>query len=339
MKLTLQTAVLDCEISIRDKYCFISGFSGQGKSLFIQELADSINTESESLSCSLPLVVVNTVSELSLLDKANRSFVLACDEFLAHDVLMAIQNTECYAICVTRKVYKDVNYSDRCLYSAVRREDGKTVIRSNVCLPSNQCVTQIDTIVTEDSAAGYEFMTQLFPNARVVSAGSKQNVVSVLRKEYSENGTLLCCDRGGIGSIYNRLFPQIVKRANLLVLLPECFEHVLLCSGFIKFPLDILSIFRVKDNNTEAFCEKAVTEYTNGKPFEYSHSKNKLSLCWVIDCADCAHECEFKMSDSKLRGVLENGPYSKLLEVLEYDVEKENSGNMIDVLKQLDTKG
>ena len=315
-ELQLTTENIECSINIKDKYCLISGFSGSGKSLFIQELEESINIKSDSLICDYPIIVISTVAELDVIDLSGKTYVLASDEMLAHDVLLRVQDTNSYAVCVTRKVYKDINYSDRCLYKAERDDvSGKTSIYPQYQMHQCENPQHFEKVIVEDSSAGYEFIKRVLSDVDVVSSYGKVRLCDIVRRnDYEDKNVLVICDRGGIGSIYSKLYKLLSKKKNLRLLMPECFEHILLCSEFIAHPIDILSHFELKYNNTENFCECRIAELTEDKPYMYNHNHGQLSMCWVKDCSICGRNCDYSVSGDKVQSVLKNGPASVLLE-------------------------
>ncbi len=89
--------------------------------------------ESSFLVCDYPIIVINTVTKLDILNLSGGTYVLVADEALAHEVLLKVKDTGNYAVCITRKKYKDIDCTDGCLYVAERDSiSGKTFIHPKI---------------------------------------------------------------------------------------------------------------------------------------------------------------------------------------------------------------
>lgn len=316
------TAKVDFSVKTRDKYCFISGFSGEGKSLFIAEVENYINFGAGTLVTNRHMVLIKSKLELEMVDRIiqeNDAPVFIADEIIAHKVLEKIKNKNAYAILVTRHLFRDFNFSYRCLFVAKRDENGVTRIHRKVRLLDKPKVKEFELIVTEDTAAGCEFIRAIVPTVNVVGCGGKDRIYERLRRVSDVNAVLLICDGGGVGTIINKL--RKVSRylenngVKCRILMPECFEHILLTSGFVRYNQDVLDEFELVCNNTETFCENKLKELTKDYPFEFDHDRQELSKCWVIDCRMCKERCDYYTNENKKEFVLKNGPCAKLLDL------------------------
>lgn len=180
----------------------------------------------------------------------------------------------------------------------------------------------LDVIVTEDKAAGYEFVKKVVNSkeTNVIPAGGKSNLEKVVKHELNEGRSVcIIADGGGIGSEMSDIRDciRLAKRMQLCLglILPECFEEVLCNSRFIGLSKNVFEHFTLEDNNTEHYCERVIGELSKNKPFEYSHEKQVLSDCWVNDCATCNKYdiCEYKITSDKLESVLSGGNAAALL--------------------------
>jgi hypothetical protein len=320
---SLNTSKISAHFEFYDKYILVDGYSGRGKSLFVSEVDRALELDSESLKATMECMTVNSKKELELairLMNEGQDFILVSDEFLGYKVIQAIQNRNSYCIVVTRKRYSNINMSYRVLYHVSRDSNGFTSIVKTDELVEHNGLTKFDKILVEDEKAGYEYISAVVGNkALVESTHGKDNIKECIRGSKGLKSLLVVCDGGGIA--YNW---SAIKRAVLFmeslgcevrICIPECFEHVLLCSEFIGYPKDLSDTFQVRYNNTEAFCEQMVEKESSGKPFEYNHKSQKLSDCWLIDCSECKNfkNCEYRVSGNKIKSVLINGPFSPFL--------------------------
>ena len=322
LEFSFTTAKVNFRVKTRDKYCFISGFSGEGKSLFIAELENYINFGAGELRSNKEVHLVKTRDDLARMDhyiQTEESPVFVADEIVAHKVLRNIKDKKAYAILVTRHLFRDFNFSYRCLFVAKRDTDGVTRIHRKVRLLNKPKVKEFQLIITEDTAAGYEFIRQIVPSVNVVGCGGKDKIYERFRRVSDVDAVLLICDGGGVGTVINKLrkISKQLERNGIKcrILMPECFEHVLLNSGFVEFSNDVLAEFKLSYNNTETFCENKLKELTAGRPFEFDHDKQSLSKCWIIECQECKERCEYYTDKLKKEFVLENGPCVRLLDL------------------------
>ena len=82
------------------------------------------------------------------------------------------------------------------------------------------------------------------------------------------------------------------KFVNVYLLMPECFEHVLLCSKYFNYDKDIFKYFSLKYDNTEEFCESEILYVTSNTNLVCNHKTGILSDCWIKECIDCVKECK-----------------------------------------------
>jgi hypothetical protein len=113
-----------------DKYIFIQGDSGSGKSAFISEVSDTIKLGGIGIECDLPYYLVSSKDELSNMKQVIDSGITAVfisDEFLGYKVLEIAKNKNAYCIIVTRNLHKNINASYKSIYIA-SNESGRTLL-------------------------------------------------------------------------------------------------------------------------------------------------------------------------------------------------------------------
>ena len=119
--LSVKTNHVDFTIEFRDKYVLVTGPSGEGKSLLVSEIEDSISTGIGKVVSDLPYFVVtkgmlSTIS--TIVDK--EECLLICDEYVAQDVVRLTNNKKAYCFIMTRNLYANYDMLHRCLFKLVR---------------------------------------------------------------------------------------------------------------------------------------------------------------------------------------------------------------------------
>ena len=320
-KFKLTTTRIHFEVELKDKYVFINGDSGRGKSLFISEIAGVIKSETNGkIESTLTYHLIDKENDLRFIPniiKEDGPAIFISDEYLAHKLIKAVKGLHAYCIVVTRKTYKDINFSYRCLYKMVRCEEGVSYIKPSFNIQYIN-INVVDLIITEDEKAGHEFLKEIFKNTniKVIPAGGKNKLYKCIKQINDYYNVLVLCDAGGIGTEIKDINREIERRKKLgikiTLVLPECFEHTLLCSEFIGKDDDIFKYFKPEYDNTEAFCENWIYELTKGTSLEYNHNNQNLSDCWVKDCTLCNSKCNISIEGNKIHSVLANGPCSGL---------------------------
>lgn len=316
LKINSKTVKID--ITFKDKYVFILGDSGLGKSLIVDTLSDEeLVTHAVDTDLDIKILNKSTISEF---DNWNNGELLVADEVYGRKVLNKLATKNCYILFVTRKVFTNINFSYRCLYTASRTE-GITTIKQAFELKNVKAASNYDALIMEDSGYAKTFVSECFNNQQcIISANGKSNIVGVLKSDQiiALNKLLILFDGGGIGSDISRIMSVVKKlrKTGYVVhfLAPECFEQVLLCSKYFNYNRDVFKHMSLQDGNTESFCEKELLRLTEGTVLECNHKKGKMSECWYTQCNKCdKFSCKWRVDDDKFVYVLANGPYKLLL--------------------------
>ena len=205
----------------------------------------------------------------------------------------SIKHTDNYYIIVSRdslpmlpysveEVYELKNTTSR--YPDVRKFYSQTK-RMYTALPH---VTNPETVIVEDSNAGYEFFKALSERsgAECVSAGGKSNIQYELGACKSER-ILVIADGAAFGPEME-LVLALAKRKGAGLFLPECFEYVILSSGLIRDSHVKDAVANPWDHidsseffSWENFFDKLLTEVTRGTYLEYH--KSRLNQTYLQD--------------------------------------------------------
>lgn len=147
----------------------------------------------------------------------------------------------------------------------------------------------------------------------VVGAGGKSNIATMISSKYKEGykSMLIIADGGGLGSDIGSIVAKMRKVRNrgcdTFVLLPECFEEVLLCSDYIGYTEEeLLNEFKVEYVDTENYCELKLLEVTKGTVIECNHKSGYMSECWIKQCSNCNQDCSKRTNVEKFKYVLSN---------------------------------
>lgn len=305
---------INIDIDLKDKYVFIDGFSGCGKSLFVTELVEALTLQPELVSSDLDVFVIQAKAEIDLI--RNTKSIIVCDEMLAPKVLDKTLGMNVYCIIVSRKNYKNLNFSYRCFYIAKRDEQGVMTIRPKYNLVKGIQPDKTFTIIIEDSAAGYTFIKNMVSSdIEVISAKGKSNIEDVAKILIKANKNVcIVADGGGIGSIMpgiKRLQRLAFNKVKVCFVLPECFEQVLAQSDYLNFSENVFDTFEPCYDNTEKYYECVVETASAGMPFEYKHNNQQLSDCWTVDCCKCSvnGNCKNQLPGSKINNVIHRTKY------------------------------
>lgn len=314
----MNTEYVHADIETDEKYVFISGFSGAGKSLFVRELEQLIETGAkEEIACDLDFYVIsnkqNFEDRMALL--GDSPCILIADEFYANKIALAIQNRNAYCICVTRNLPSNINFSYKSLYHAQRDARGVTQIGMKYRQTEFDLSDHYDVMLIEDSGAGYQYMRDIIQDMRVESTFGKGNIVKIIRKKPSDEKLLLFVDGGGIGNHFDSIVTSCRKRekngGTVHLILPECFEQVLVDSDMLASQEK--QQFAAVYNNKENFYEMEIYRLTKDTVLEYDHRHQKLSNCWLIDCQICDQKCKFRVDQPKVKAVLDKGATRELM--------------------------
>lgn len=300
-------------IEFYDKLNFIFGFSGDGKSLLVQhiEIEDRTGTE---LKSDLSIVVLSTKN--SYADFDSDKVLVIVDEIPFKWFFDKVTDSKCYWLIISRKNYSNLKTSYRSFWKVSNIDEVLSIVpRVNVDIINEINFSPKCKIYTEDSGYGLKFLS-LLCNAE--SSYGISNMDKVIKHLEKDNTSIIIIDGGGVGYNLNSIMKAInnMKRAgcSILLFMPECFEHVLLCSETLNFDEDLSRYYSTKYQNTEEFCEEKLLDITKGTKIECNHSTNEISDCWLKDCkGDCIKDCDYFITGDKIISVLKNGPLKDLI--------------------------
>lgn len=294
MRFTINHPKFQCHIDITDKYAFVLGASGKGKSFIFQILQEIFQTRRDLLQYDGDIHIIHDammVKDIPRYVEESPGCLIIVDEMYAGATLATARKLDCCVLAITRKDPAHIKHSYRSVFKASRVE-GVTYLKPQyVRLPKvTSTVLEYDTLITEDSGAGYKFFKH-WCGGNVVPASSKNNVHKKLTGHVIGPNIVVMVDAGGccdcLIDISNATQKLIKVGYRVTLILPESFEEILLNASFIDFDGDLLSVYTYVDESTEALAERLLEEKTRDTPFAYTHDDGFLTDCWVKDCKQC----------------------------------------------------
>lgn len=124
--LKIKSSTVDIEVTFKDKYAFIVGNSGVGKSMLIETISKQ-PFEGAYVESDLDYTIMSRES-VKYFDAIPEGSLVIADEIYLRKFINKLSSKNCYFFLVTRNVSKGVNISQGCLYHAFRDTDGITRI-------------------------------------------------------------------------------------------------------------------------------------------------------------------------------------------------------------------
>ena len=171
--LELKNKKFNIELSFKDKYYLVSGYSGQGKSEFVETIQDELNNRL-NLKTDLEIFVVDSASTINTVDRIcdNKNILVIADEMYAGKLLQKVKGKSCYCLFITRKVYSNINMSYRSLLYVNRNGKGVTTFEQKYKFKTDISDNlKYDIIIVEDSGYGKTFVESITQKKLLVQVG------------------------------------------------------------------------------------------------------------------------------------------------------------------------
>lgn len=309
------------EIFISDKFTFIEGPSGAGKT-YLAWLHDELEKANllNHVECGRYVYDLQSRdNEISIQSAiiSHPGCLFMCDESAAGRLVKFVKNSDCYALVVTRRSPSYVSNSYKSVYLAERTDRRTRITRkfTNLHIPNTFIC---DSFITEDSRAGYQFVKKWISPA-AIPAGGKDNISDLMTPDLIGPYIHVIFDAGGVSGTLSDIqdAKEELESCGYRVSLwaPECFEELMLGAGFIDFDGNIPGNYGSKYPTTEKFCEDKIKELTAGTKYEYTHKGGYKTNCWLQDCTGSCGGCNEVVRGSKRAAVLQSGPLPQLLRI------------------------
>lgn len=240
----------------------IRGDSATGKTTLIGMLADYETLGKQSgvtVKCDKPCrVLTGNDWEIRLENiKDSIVFIDEGNKFIkSEDFARAVRNSDNYYVLVTRENLYTLPYSVEEIYEMRpyrhsiklgKVYNGTRRFYSDI--PTREYrIFDADTIIAEDSNAGYEFFLHVADEHGVhcISAHGKSNIFSELAN--ADQKVIVIADGAAFGCEIDRIYKlQAIKPGKITLYLPESFEWLILKSDVLRIP-EVQQILEAPEN-------------------------------------------------------------------------------------------
>ena len=245
ISVTVQNNRVQFKFTLRRNLTILRGESATGKTALIEMIAAfEANHESGIIvNCDKQCRVIygeHWSEQLSVI-RDSIVFIDEGNKFVkSKEFAGAIKDTDNYYVIATREPLSALPYSVEEVYGIVNKTRCYGRIKRiysgfKNLYGGDYNVGCFDTVVVEDSNAGFEFFSSAFDENkyRVVSAKGKSNIANTLLKLDSDCRVLVIADGAAFGPEMEPVIKAGMLR-NVSLYLPESFEYIILKSGIIE---------------------------------------------------------------------------------------------------------
>lgn len=276
-------------LTIKRNITIIKGDSATGKSELIRLIADhEMNGASSGITvkCDRPCTVLTPVDwEQRLITLYG--YIVFIDEtagFLkSKRFAELVRGADSYFVIVTRDDLSELPYSVDEIYglrNVTGTSDYKTYKRVynetyKLYNLSFDHEVRPEHVITEDSNSGYQFFEKVYPGI-CEPAGGKSKIYDIIKEK---DHALVIVDGAAFGCEMEKVMRYLsVSRKDCVIYAPESFEYLLLRSGIVQVPLDVLDrTYDYADSKDYLSWEEFYTAYliqaTQGGIYQYMKSK------------------------------------------------------------------
>ena len=234
------------DLTIRRNLTIIQGDSATGKTTLvsmIQEYEQNGEASAIQLQCQRPCMVIQGNNWQKMLSGVENSIVFI-DEgnpFVSStEFASSVKSSSNYYVIVTREPLYNLPYSAEEIYGihcsgkyGQMRPFYHELYRIYPAADAGEKLV-VDTVLTEDSHAGYSFFEAICPQAiSCVSTGGNAQAFEQFYERKDHENCLLIADGAAFGPYMTRISQLIARHPSLHVYLPESFEWLILSSGLI----------------------------------------------------------------------------------------------------------
>lgn len=244
--IVVQNARVQFKLRLSRNITVIRGNSATGKTTLIDMIAEheaSGEDSGVSISSERPCVVLGGTAWEERLARVSGSFVFI-DEgngfVRSHDFARRIRKTDNYYVLASRESLPALPYSVEEVYelrNTTSRYPGvrKFYTRTKRMYGRIPLIADPETVIVEDSNAGYEFYRALCEGSgiRCLSAHGKARMFDVLRTCDAGAKVLAIADGAAFGPEMELVY-ALANRRGYGLFLPESFGWVVLKSGLVK---------------------------------------------------------------------------------------------------------
>ena len=292
------------KFELHSSVTIVKGDSGSGKTTLYELIASHTRLGDASgvtIQCAKPCVAFVDLDWENQLSDTRDSIVfidegssyIATEEFAA-----AVQKTDNYYVIFTREDLHNLPYSIDEIYriktSGKRYHTFVRLYKSNEqhvysMVPRRKGPSEYDTLLTEDSKAGFQFYESHFKDTDITceSAGNNSSVYKRLDGNQGES-VFVVADGAAFGAEADRVLKlQSMYASSVSVCLPESFEWLLLKSGLVDVP-DLENVLADTSEYAESgeyfSWEQFYTAYLqeNTRETVFRYTKRKLPEAFMV---------------------------------------------------------
>lgn len=284
------------KFELKRNITILQGDSATGKTRLLNILNASLKRKGN------PFITVNTNAdyyvhidgdwEKSFKDLTNHViFIEESNDFVfTHEFARFVRDSGNYFVIVNREPIYALPYSVNEIYTLYSYEDKKVFrqVYSFKKIYSNfeESPMHFDTVMTEDSNAGFDFFTKFLKNCNIESAKGNTKFRQAISNSKS-NGIYCIVDGAAFGCRIRDLYDYIKKKLNkrVYIWMPESFEWILLKAGIFTIP-DLDKILNDPSNYIESskyfswerFFTHLATKYSDSR---YKYDKDNLDVYYM----------------------------------------------------------
>ena len=294
----------DFKFEVRRSITIVKGDSGSGKTTLFDRVASHTRLGDASgvtIQCPKPCVALVDIDWKNQLSSIQDSIVFideGASYITSKDFALTVQKTDNYYVLFTREDLHELPYSVDEIYR-IKTSGRKYHTFEKLYKPHEKHVygaparkrgsAVYDTLITEDSKAGFQFYESRFKGTGLTCESAGNNAGVYQRLKASHDGrAFVVADGAAFGSEADRVFKlQSLYPQNITICLPESFEWLILQSGLVDAP-DLKDALRDTSSHVESrkhfsweqFYASYLRQISQDTPFKYE--KGRLRKAYKI---------------------------------------------------------
>lgn len=288
-------------LTIKRNITILQGNSATGKTeliRLIQEHEANGNSSGITLICETKCTVLTPVDWELRLSSMN-GLIVFIDEtagfIRSQRFAELVKGSDNYFVIISRDALSQLPYSVEEIYG-LRNVSGTQKYKTYKRVYNEmyklyhfdiQKGKEPETVVTEDSNAGYEYFNTLY-QGRCISAGGKSNVYDSIRR-MRDKALLAIVDGAAFGSEIGKVLRYLETGGlNCTLYAPESFEYLILSAGILDVPKGVLQeTYLFADSKEYMSWEEFYTSYLADitRNTVYQYSKTRLAERYKTDGA------------------------------------------------------
>lgn len=298
-RVRVSNAKIRFDFEIKRNITVVRGNSGTGKTTLYDMIAEHMRLQDKSgvnISCDVPCEALTDMDWKHQLSTISGSIIFideGADYIVTEEFAATIKGSDNYYVFFVRENLHLLPYSVDEIYEFKTSGKFHRLTPLYKAKPGHiyggSGKDSPDTLLTEDSGAGYQFYEAYFDGSDIqcVSAGGNSSIFGWLQKHKAER-VVVVADGAAFGAEMDRVMKlQKQNPDRIRICLPESFEWMILSSGLIKTEsiADVIGNPNAYVESRDYFSwEQFFTDYlvrnTENTPFSYS--KKRINSVYLI---------------------------------------------------------